>query len=62
MNPHYGEKNDTDCESAKIGDEKDYEIDLNTVMENIMSARYENVKTIDNMKIIRLLTYTGVYN
>lgn len=55
----YGEKMTLTVKVPEIGDEKDYEIDLTTVMENIMSARYENVILIDNMKItLRPLTYT----
>lgn len=55
----YGEKMTLTVKVPEIGDEKDYEIDLTTVMENIMSARYENVIMIDNMKItLRPLTYT----
>ena len=55
----YGEKMTLTVKVPEIGDEKDYEIDLTTVMEKIMSARYDNVIMVDNMKItLRPLTYT----
>ena len=54
----YGEKMTLTVKVPEIGDEKDYEIDLTTVMEKIMSARYDNVIMVDNMKItLRPLTY-----
>ena len=55
----YGEKMTITIKVPNIGDEKDYEIDLNTIMAPLMSAKYENVIQMDNMKItLRPLMYT----
>lgn len=55
----YGEKMTITIKVPNIGDEKDYEIDLNTIMAPLMSATYENVIQMDNMKItLRPLMYT----
>lgn len=55
----YGDKMSITVKVPNTGDEKDYDVDLNGVMEQIMSAKYQDVIMINSMKIsLRPLSYT----
>lgn len=55
----YGDKMSITVKVPNTGDSKDYEVDLNGVMEQIMSAQYQDVIMLENMKItLRPLSYT----
>ena len=55
----YGPEMTLTVKVPNTGDEKDFTIDLNSIIEPIMSAKYDAVIQLDNMKItLRPLTYT----
>lgn len=55
----YGENMSITVKVPNVGDEKDYDVDLNGVMEQIMSAQYQDKIIIDQMQItLRPLNYT----
>lgn len=55
----YGDSMTMSVKIPNTGEEKDFEIDLNGVMENIMSAQYQEIIMMDQMKItLRPLSYT----
>ena len=55
----YGPEMTLTVKVPNTGNEKDFTIDLNSIIEPIMSAKYDAVIQLDNMKItLRPLTYT----
>lgn len=54
----YGEQLDITTKIPKIGDEKDYGIDLRKVLNKLVTASFEDTVTISNMTVsLRPLTY-----
>ena len=55
----YGPEMTLTVKVPNVGDEKDFTVDLNSIIEPIMSAKYDEVIQLDNMKItLRPLMYT----